>query len=676
MASAGSHQDTHGGATNAAFLAKFNSAGVRQWATYYGGTTHDIGYACSVDAIGSVYLSGETASGTGTVIATSGSHQSTLGGGGDAFLVKFDSLGVRQWGTYYGGIGNDIGRSCATDSTTGNVYSTGETDSNISSVIATTGSHQASIGGTTDAFLVKFNSVGIRQWGTYYGGSGQDYGYSCATNNAGNVYMSGYTSTSTNTILIATVGSHQTTLGGFFSNAFLAHFNSAGVRQWGTYYGGVGYSLGNSLASIGVEKVYLAGSTETNTGTVIATIGSHQPSYGGGSTDGFLVKFFNCINPASPTNLTPSPNQTICVNSTATLSAASGTAIVNWYPTPTSTVVLSTGTVYVTPTLSAGTYTYYASAITCAASLTRTAIKVTVNANPTITVSSGNICSGQSYTIISSGANTYTYSGGSSVISPTANASYTVVGTSTAGCISAPVVSNITVNITPTLNVNSGSVCAGESFTMMPSGANTYTFQGGTAVINPTATASYTVIGTSTAGCVSAQAVSSITVNPLPTLIVNASDSIICGPPFQGTSTLTANGANTYTWNPGGTVTSIAVSPSVTSTYSITGTDINGCINFSVFTLSVSPCSGINETNLAESEINIYPNPTTGEVTLESELEITYIKIVDLTGRVIFERKNIFSNQFAIDISEQQAGIYILEAHSDKNISRTKLIKN
>ena len=44
-----------------------------------------------------------------------------------------------------------------------------------------------------DAFLVKFNSSGVRQWGTYYGGTGNDMAYSCATDASGNIYLSGYT---------------------------------------------------------------------------------------------------------------------------------------------------------------------------------------------------------------------------------------------------------------------------------------------------------------------------------------------------------------------------------------------------------------------------------------------------------------------------------------------------
>src|SRR5690606_30019464 len=119
-----------------------------------------------------------------------GGHQNILGGNFDAYLVKFNSVGVRQWATYYGGANSDEGYSCSTDGT-GNVYLAGPTTS--TSNIASVG-HQNTIGGGQyDAFLVKFNSLGVRQWGTYYGGTGDDFGYSCATDNSGNVFLAGKT---------------------------------------------------------------------------------------------------------------------------------------------------------------------------------------------------------------------------------------------------------------------------------------------------------------------------------------------------------------------------------------------------------------------------------------------------------------------------------------------------
>jgi hypothetical protein len=284
IATIGSHQTMIGGATSDAFLVKFNSSGVRQWGTYYGGSDNDYGSSCATDATGNVYMTGFT-EGSATAIATIGSHQSAFGGFSDAFLVKFNSSGVRQWGTYYGGSGNDDGSSCATDAI-GNVYLAGNTES-IGGAIATLGSHQTAFGGDFDAFLVKFNSAGVRQWGTFYGDSGLDFGNSCATDATGNVYMTAYTDGSATAI--ATLGSHQTASGGNF-DAFLVKFNSSGVRQWGTYYGGSDNDYGSSCATDATGNVYLAGSTD-GSATSIATIGSHQSSYGGGANDAFLVKF-------------------------------------------------------------------------------------------------------------------------------------------------------------------------------------------------------------------------------------------------------------------------------------------------------------------------------------------------------------------------------------------------
>src|SRR5947208_14358379 len=97
-----------------------------QWATYYGGNDQDIAYNLTVDPFGNVYLIGQTESTNG--IATAGAHQTTIGGGVDAFIVKFNSSGARLWATYYGGAGSDIPNGVKTDAA-GNVYLTGYTSS-------------------------------------------------------------------------------------------------------------------------------------------------------------------------------------------------------------------------------------------------------------------------------------------------------------------------------------------------------------------------------------------------------------------------------------------------------------------------------------------------------------------------------------------------------------------
>ena len=298
IATTGAHQTTYGGGTNYgdAFLVKFNSSGVRQWGTYYGGTGDDRGQSCATDASGNVYLAGYT--GSTTRISTTGAHQTTYGGNQyDDFLVKFNSSGVRQWGTYYGGAGNDMGESgCATDAS-GNVYLSGNTSS--TNGIATTGAHKFTYPGgsaSNDGFLVKFNSSGVRQWGTYYGGAYREYDHDCATDASGNVYLAGETSSVGGGVwatAIATTGSHQTTYGGGYRDAYLVKFNPSGARQWGTYYGGSDRDKAYSCVTDASGNVYLAGSSMSTKG--IATTGAHQTTYGGGGNynvgDAFLVKF-------------------------------------------------------------------------------------------------------------------------------------------------------------------------------------------------------------------------------------------------------------------------------------------------------------------------------------------------------------------------------------------------
>lgn len=253
------------------------------WGTYYGGSGNEQTIAnCAADALGNVFLAGQT--GSGNAIATVGAHQVSLSGYHDAYLIKFDSSGVRQWGTYYGGIGIENG-FCAADGL-GNCYLAGRTTS--ASNISTPSAHQTTIGGNYDGYLVKFNSNGVRQWGTYYGGPADEDVRGVTADADGNAFLFGNTESLTG---IATPGAHQTTIPGSSNkDAFLIKFDSTGVRQWGTYYGGIGHEYGCACAVDLAGNVFLAG--EARSSSAIATPGSAQYLYGG-FWDGFLVKFNN-----------------------------------------------------------------------------------------------------------------------------------------------------------------------------------------------------------------------------------------------------------------------------------------------------------------------------------------------------------------------------------------------
>ena len=283
IATTGAHQTTYTG-TGAAYLAKFNTNGVRLWATYYGGNS-TIGYQVAVRN-GAVVLAGSTLAGTN--ITTAGAHQTTFGGGStsatDGFVAKFNSNGVRAWGTYIGGTGSDGINGCAIDASD-NIYVSGRTAS--STAIATTGAQQASFGGgNNDVFLVKLNSAGQRQWGTYLGGSADEVNTGCALDKDGNVYLTGYTFSTTS---ISTTGAHQVNLAGS-RDAFLVKYNPQGVRLWGTYYGGTGQDAGMGIAvDTAANMVYITGEAQSTSG--FTTTGAHQTTKSGGMYDAFLAKF-------------------------------------------------------------------------------------------------------------------------------------------------------------------------------------------------------------------------------------------------------------------------------------------------------------------------------------------------------------------------------------------------
>jgi len=278
IATSGVYQTTFGGGYDA-FITKFNSIGVLQWATYFGGTNSDSGTGITIDLFGNIIAIGNTSSTTG--IATSGSYQTTFGGASDAFIAKFNTSGVIQWATYYGGGGDEDGKKITTD-TSGNIIVTGSTSS--TSGIASSGTHQTSFGGgSKDAFIAKFNASGVRQWATYYGGNDMDNGYAVTSDN-GSVIITGNTQSLN---AIATTGSYQTTNGGYW-DVFIVKFNASGVRQWGTYYGGDYTEGGNGITTDYNGNIIIVGQTLSTIG--IATTGSYQTTFGG-ACDAFIAKF-------------------------------------------------------------------------------------------------------------------------------------------------------------------------------------------------------------------------------------------------------------------------------------------------------------------------------------------------------------------------------------------------
>jgi len=653
----GGHQNSFGNnGFYCAYLVKFNSSGVRQWGTYYVGVNgHNRGYTCATDAAGNVYLAGRTESNIGISL---GGHQNAFGGFTDAFLVKFNASGVMQWGTYYGGSGSEIGHSCSTDAF-GNVYLAGQTSSPFGISL---GGHQNAIGSNfnSDAFLVKFNSSGIRQWGTYYGGAGPDIGYSCASDVAGNVYLAGET-LSTNDI---GSGGHQNSFGGGFQrDAFLVKFNASGVRQWGTYYGGTGHEVSYSCKSDASGNVFLAGYTESSNGTIIASAGSHQTNFGGGSNDAFIAKFNSAgirlwgsyfggsggdhgrscsIDAFGKVYLA---GNTIS-NYLATLGSHQNQIggntdafLVKFCETPSQPSVISGNTVVcfgsaqnysVTNDTFATAYSWNFSGFNWSGTSTANIVSVLAGLSGSLTVAAVNACG--------------------------------VGPTSTLAIVS---------NTLPIVIVNSGTICSGQSFTIVPSGASTYTIQGANSVVSPNTSTSYTVSGSSSDGCLSANtATANVLVNSLPVISISAVSTVIC---VGESIDLLASGADSYTWSPLAFSSSITVTPSITTVYSVVGQDANACENTSAFILQVDECTGIANTSKSETAIQVYPNPNKGLLNIELPYDAKLI-ILNTLGQIVYS--SMFNaGQHQMNLEQLANGMYVLKIQNGPSSKYFNLIK-
>lgn len=376
-----------------------------------------------------------------------------------------------------------------------------------------------------------------------------------------------------------------------------------------------------------------------------------------------------CVSQTFATsNVTVLPAPVISVNS--------GTACPNgtftMTPSGASTYTFQGGSAIVSPTANTSYTIIGTNSLGCVSQSPALSI-VSLAPVPVIAVNSGTICPGDSFTMVPSGANTYTFIGGGPVVSPLTTTTYSVIGTTGQGCVSPlHAISEVKVYQTPTITVNSGTICSGESFTISPSGAATYTVEGGNTIVSPNVTSTYSVMGTNTLGCVSlAAANSSITVNPSPSVSI-AGPSTLC---LGQTATLSVSGADSYSWSTGSVSPTLIVTPSITAVFTSTGTSSSkGCKATAELTLTVNPCTGIEENTLTK-KASLYPNPTAGEFIIEFPFGIEKtILITDVTGKVILQQSNS-EVLTPVRLDHLQSGIYFVTIKSGAENETHKMIK-
>jgi len=307
------------------------------------------------------------------------------------------------------------------------------------------------------------------------------------------------------------------------------------------------------------------------------------------------------LNPL-PT-ITASNDTTICDGACASLNASGGTSYV-WSPT----TGLSNPNI-ANPTACPTVTTNYVVTGTDANSCTSTDT-VVVTINPLPTANAGNdttICIGDSIQLNATGGTSYSWTPIGSLTNPNianpiafpnTTTTYIVTVTDGLGCVDTDTVI-VTVATLPVITItNDTTICDGACANLIATGGTSYSWSPTTGLSNPnianpiacpTVNTTYVVTVSNAASCTNTDSVT-ITINPLPT-ITASNDTTICD---GACASLNASGGTSYVWSPttglsDSTIANPIACVTTQTTYVVTGTDANGCVNSDTVTISINP---------------------------------------------------------------------------------------
>jgi hypothetical protein len=237
-------------------LSKFDSNGDRVWTYSYSGQGADVLQDVKTDSNDNVYIAGyftysidfDPSSGIDSITSTSPA-------GADCFISKFDSSGAYLWTKTFGNTNIDLLYTMAIDSSDniflGGIFS-GAVDFNPA--LAETSTVTAT--GGYDAFILKLNSDGQHLWSTKFGGGGADYLYGISTGSNGEVFATGYF-TSTVDLNPGPGVNNATSIGG--ADTFLVKLSATGSYIWSTSLGSTGEEYFRSVVVTDTQNnTYLA----------------------------------------------------------------------------------------------------------------------------------------------------------------------------------------------------------------------------------------------------------------------------------------------------------------------------------------------------------------------------------------------------------------------------------
>jgi Fibronectin type III domain/Beta-propeller repeat len=289
----GAYQRTQSGTGDNGFVAAVKADGSALiYSTYLGGTGSNDALAIAVDSAGEAYVTGDTSSSN---FPTLNPVQASLKGATDVFITKLNASGTGLlFSTYVGGTLDDAGTGIALDSFN-DVYVTGTTQS---SDYPTNGTpFQASLSGTSDAFVTELSNTGFSVYSSFLGGTGNENSVgedltdplgAIAVDAASNVYLAGSTSTATGSGFPITTGAFQSTYGGGASDAFVTKVGAAPADF-----------------SVAVSPTTISVASGQTTAAITVTVSSVNAAFGNAVTLSCGGKPANAACNFSPLSVTP-----------------------------------------------------------------------------------------------------------------------------------------------------------------------------------------------------------------------------------------------------------------------------------------------------------------------------------------------------------------------------------
>ena len=279
------------------------------WSTDIPSNDEEYAYGMTTDESNNVYIVGRTYSTNLPTLDFGGGayYDGTLTVRSDAFIMKFNNSGTKQWATYYGG-NYDEAFTDITCNNSGRLAVVGLTSSSDPTCVAWGSAYYDNIvggsaGSTNAGLILMFNYSGQLFWATTFGAGSTVMLNSAKFDSNNKLYVVGHSGHhGYPTVNLAGASNDDTpnhVFGGMASDIFIARFSSTGVQEWGRWYGGsnAGTERPQTIEIDDSNNLYIGGFTEANNLPCVSLAGAFpNDNTNAGLADGFLLKFnSNCV---------------------------------------------------------------------------------------------------------------------------------------------------------------------------------------------------------------------------------------------------------------------------------------------------------------------------------------------------------------------------------------------